>query len=171
MRYHKHDNTFALGNLVEGESIFNFLLAGFFEMALKMCRWGGTPIEDAIRAHDSIIVNLLKRYGACLSTKFSSSAIFTAARHGDVIVLSLLVDSGASLTAKNYDGVRSALACVWPLDGNISLHMETYAQQDAAGALLCGASLLGLPMALFVLFPAACHKSISWRQLLDRGVW
>ena len=75
------------------------------------CRWGGTPIEDAIQAdeNDAVMVNLLKRHGARLSRAFQHTALFKAAREGNVRMLALLADSGAALGTRNYDGVCSHL--------------------------------------------------------------
>jgi hypothetical protein len=83
-----------------------------YKTDVLMCRWGGTPIENAVKANQRIIANLLKRSGACLSSSFSQKCTFTAARQGDVHLLALLADSGSPLTATNYDGVRaSTLLC------------------------------------------------------------
>lgn len=71
-----------------------------------MCRWQATPLEDAIRAQDRILVNLLKSKGAVVSGQFQWGTIFRAASAGDIKLLSLLTDSGSDLALVNYDKAR-----------------------------------------------------------------
>eukprot|EP00892_Ulva_mutabilis_P004253 jgi/Ulvmu1/219/UM001_0223.1 len=68
-------------------------------------RWGGTPIQDAIKAGSELIVSLLKKHGARISCSFESDAFFNAARNGNIAHVDLLSQAGADLTMANYDKV------------------------------------------------------------------
>jgi ankyrin repeat protein len=69
-------------------------------------RWEGTPMDDAVKMEDVLVVNLLKTYGAKSSPSFQKRAIMQAAQEGNARMLDLLVDNGADLATVNYNGVR-----------------------------------------------------------------
>lgn len=69
------------------------------------CRWGGTPIQDAIKSGDTLIVQLLKLHGERVPAAFQHDALFHAARTGNLVQLDLLSAAGADFEACNYDKV------------------------------------------------------------------
>lgn len=82
-----------------------------------MCRWGGTPIEDAIKCGDKMIVRVLKSHGARVSASFKHDALFNAARTGSSKHLGLLLAAGADFSARNYDQVPAVLCPCPPISG------------------------------------------------------
>lgn len=72
-----------------------------------MCRWSGTPIQDAIKAGSRLAVNLLHSHGGRVSSRFESDALFVAAASGNIKHMTLLYIAGADLTMTNYDKVRA----------------------------------------------------------------
>jgi hypothetical protein len=80
------------------------------KLATLFRSWGGTPLEDAIKNGNTIIVGLLREFGAHLSESYRTEALFAAAHMGDVKVIGLLATSGVKLTVANYDQV-----CTWTI--------------------------------------------------------
>jgi hypothetical protein len=72
-------------------------------------RWNGTPIQDAIRAGDRLIVSLLKNHGGTISSSFEIDELFVAAAIGNVSALCLLAGAHADLSMCYYDKVCQSL--------------------------------------------------------------
>lgn len=70
-----------------------------------VCRWNGTPIQDAVKAGSGLIIDLLKEHGACVPSAVQSDALFTAVRCGDIGRTNLLLEAGATADMANYDNV------------------------------------------------------------------
>jgi hypothetical protein len=76
---------------------------------MVFCRWGGTPVEDAVLVHDVIITRMLSNVGARLSQSFQRMSILQAARRGSTEMLLLLASCGADFSLANYDKVLATL--------------------------------------------------------------
>lgn len=72
---------------------------------MVMHRLDSTPVEDAVRSKDTVLVNMLNDAGARPSTTFLRTVLLTAAREGDIRTLQLLHSMCADLSVSNYDKV------------------------------------------------------------------
>lgn len=77
-------------------------------------RWGGTPLDDALRHNHSTVVEFLVRSGASRGTNpdaaidISSTALCDAASKGDVDTLRKIRNAGGDVNVGDYDG-RTAI--------------------------------------------------------------
>lgn len=71
----------------------------------ELGRLAGTPVEDAVRSKDNVLVNMLNDIGARPSLPFLRTVLLKAAREGDIKTLQLLHSMNADLSVCNYDKV------------------------------------------------------------------
>ncbi|MCG8417356.1 MAG: ankyrin repeat domain-containing protein [Proteobacteria bacterium] len=67
-------------------------------------RWGGTPLQDAIRHTHDAIAQLLTEHGAVLRSEDAVSTMCRMAGEGNLAALRRLVDNGADPSLGDYDG-------------------------------------------------------------------
>jgi len=162
-------------------------------------RWGGTPLDDALRQNHSAVVEYLVRCGAVkgcnelASVDISSTACCAAASRGDADALRVVHRAGGDVSKGDYDG-RTAMhlaACEGrlaiiellvdelgadhsPVDrwGNTPLDDARRCQQAAVVAFLeaKGATSLCIDMSAFVLCSAAFAGNVdSLAKISDTG--
>ncbi|KAK3284500.1 hypothetical protein CYMTET_7856 [Cymbomonas tetramitiformis] len=71
-------------------------------------RWGGTPLEDAVKHDHSELASFLQRHGGNMNVAYASGLLCNAASIGDVTTIQLMNNSGTDLDTGDYDQ-RTAL--------------------------------------------------------------
>jgi ankyrin repeat protein len=71
-------------------------------------RWGGTPLEDAVKSGQEVCAMLLLHQKAKLRLDFIANALCVAAAEGDLNLLRMLVTAGGHVDSVDYDS-RTAL--------------------------------------------------------------
>lgn len=71
-------------------------------------RWGGSPLDDAMRHRHSECTKLLCAHGARLGSSDHNAAIILAASRGDLQAINALIQEGVQVNGCDYDG-RTAL--------------------------------------------------------------
>ena len=66
-------------------------------------RWGGSPLDDAMRHNKPEVAELLRRHGATLGLADRTSAMIVASSKGDTAELHDLLSHGVSPNASDYD--------------------------------------------------------------------
>jgi len=66
-------------------------------------RWGGSPLDDAMRHNKPEAAELLRRHGATLGVADRTSAMIVASSKGDIAELQTLLSHGASPNSSDYD--------------------------------------------------------------------
>jgi hyperpolarization activated cyclic nucleotide-gated potassium channel 4 len=78
----------------------------------KSDRWGGSPMDDAMRHRHKAVVKLLKERGARSGVYDLTSALITAAAKGDEVEVVSLIADGADVDCADYDSrTPMHLAC------------------------------------------------------------
>eukprot|EP01094_Clydonella_sp_ATCC50884_P003087 TRINITY_DN1237_c0_g1_i1.p1 TRINITY_DN1237_c0_g1~~TRINITY_DN1237_c0_g1_i1.p1 ORF type:complete len:700 (+),score=298.04 TRINITY_DN1237_c0_g1_i1:87-2186(+) len=72
-------------------------------------RWGATPLRDALRSKNAAVVEVLRNAGAVLTDRSGLAInLCKAGAAGDIAQISRVLDQGADVNDKDYDG-RTAL--------------------------------------------------------------
>lgn len=74
---------------------------------IAMCRWDGTPAEQAVRCNDPVLLRMIQASGGKLSADFQMRTLLKAALTGSVDDISLLAACRADFSLRNYDKVLS----------------------------------------------------------------
>ena len=72
------------------------------------CRWGATPLQNALLGGHDLVCDLIRSFGGRLELKHAPKSLGQAASAGDVRRISLLVENGVPVDMPDYDG-RTAL--------------------------------------------------------------
>ena len=72
------------------------------------CRWGATPLQDALLEGHDLVCDLIRSFGGRLELQHAPKALGQAASAGDIRRISLLVENGVPVDLPDYDG-RTAL--------------------------------------------------------------
>lgn len=72
------------------------------------CRWGATPLQNALLGGHDLVCDLIRSFGGRLELQHAPKALGQAASAGDVRRISLLVENGVPVDMPDYDG-RTAL--------------------------------------------------------------
>ena len=72
------------------------------------CRWGATPLQDALLGGHDLVCDLIRSFGGRLELEHAPRALGQAASAGDIRRISLLVENGVPVDLPDYDG-RTAL--------------------------------------------------------------
>lgn len=72
------------------------------------CRWGATPLQDALLGGHDLVCDLIRSFGGRLELEHAPKALGQAASAGDIRRISLLVENGVPVDLPDFDG-RTAL--------------------------------------------------------------
>lgn len=60
------------------------------QLTAVLCRWGGTPLQDAVSSRFQEMATVIRGLGGKMSDSFGAKELYTAAATGDVSTLHLL---------------------------------------------------------------------------------
>ena len=75
---------------------------------IRACRWGATPLQDALLGGHDLVCDLIRSFGGRLELEHAPKALGQAASAGDIRRISLLAENGVPVDLPDYDG-RTAL--------------------------------------------------------------
>ena len=79
-------------------------------ICFENCRWGGTPLQDAVKAGHMQVAKVLKSNGGIVPEVDGAIQICNAAANGDIQTLKLLIEcAGIQVNANNQTIVCNAL--------------------------------------------------------------
>ena len=104
---------------------------------VHLCRWGATPLQDALLGGHDLVCDLIRSCGGRLELEHAPKALGQAASAGDIRRISLLVENGVPVDTPDYDG-RTALHLAATEGQLLSVYilLHRYAHEPASAQVL-----------------------------------